>query len=189
MFSEISKFLSVLTDNNCYYLIHNWIPKEGLLLMSNEPFFFRKWQWRSQSYEILSSLRKTNVDKRGTTHQKYRMSEKWNCSCERRGAGRETRQGMQEAKYDSRTVLRVYSIVMTVVTALCWVIAVNALRSCLKLNVRKRNLIVMKLGISWTRKRLRPNLQWSTIIWNVSNSLSPDWSLETLKSRFSHFKF
>ena len=40
MFSEISKFLSVLTDNNCYYLIHNWIPKEGLLLISNEPFFF-----------------------------------------------------------------------------------------------------------------------------------------------------
>ena len=114
MFSEISKFLSVLTDNNCYYLIHNWIPKEGLLLMSNEPFFFRKWQWRSQSYEILSSLRKTNVDKRGTTHQKYRMSEKWNCSCERRGAGRETRQGMQEAKYDFRTVSGVYSIVVTV---------------------------------------------------------------------------
>ena len=70
MFSEISKFLSVLTDNNCYYLIHNWIPKEGLLLISNEPFFFRKWQWRSQSYEILSSLGKTNVDRRGTTHQK-----------------------------------------------------------------------------------------------------------------------
>ena len=40
MFSEISKFLFVLTDNNCYYLIHNWIPKEGLLLISNEPFFF-----------------------------------------------------------------------------------------------------------------------------------------------------
>ena len=40
MFSEISKFLSVLTDNNCYYLIHNWIPKEGLLLISLEPFFF-----------------------------------------------------------------------------------------------------------------------------------------------------
>ena len=72
MFSEISKFLSVLTDNNCYYLIHNWIPKEELRLISNEP-----WQWRSQSYEILSSLEKTNVDKRGTTHQKYRMSEKW----------------------------------------------------------------------------------------------------------------
>ena len=42
MFSEISKFLSVLNDNNCYYLIHNWIPKEELLLISNEPFFFRK---------------------------------------------------------------------------------------------------------------------------------------------------
>lgn len=40
MFSEISKFLSVLTDNNCYYLIHNWIPREVLLLISNEPFFF-----------------------------------------------------------------------------------------------------------------------------------------------------
>ena len=40
MFSEISKFLSVLTDNNCYYLIHNWIPKEELRLISNEPFFF-----------------------------------------------------------------------------------------------------------------------------------------------------
>ena len=114
MFSEISKFLSVLTDNNCYWLVHNWISKEGLLLISNEPFFFRKWQWRSQSYEILSSLGKTNVDKRGTTHQKYRMSEKWNCSCERRGAGRETRQGMQEAKYDFMTVSGVCSIVVTV---------------------------------------------------------------------------
>ena len=115
MFSEISKFLSVLTDNNCYYLIHNWIPKEELLLISNEPVFcFRKWQWRSQSYEILSSLGKKNVDKRGTTHQKYRMSEKWNRSCERRGAGRETRQGMQEAKYDFMTVSGVYSIVVTV---------------------------------------------------------------------------
>ena len=40
MFNEISKFLFVLTDNNCYYLIHNWIPKEGLLLISNESFFF-----------------------------------------------------------------------------------------------------------------------------------------------------
>ena len=40
MFSEISKFLFVLTDNNCYWLVHNWIPKEGLLLISNEPFFF-----------------------------------------------------------------------------------------------------------------------------------------------------
>ena len=40
MYSEISKFLFVLTDNNCYYLIHNWIPKEELLLISNEPFFF-----------------------------------------------------------------------------------------------------------------------------------------------------
>ena len=42
------------------------------------------------------------------------MSEKWNCSCERRGAGRETRQGMQEAKYDFMTVSGVYSIVVTV---------------------------------------------------------------------------
>ena len=40
MFSEISKFLSVLNDNNCYYLIHNWIPREVLLLISSEPFFF-----------------------------------------------------------------------------------------------------------------------------------------------------
>ena len=91
MFSEISKFLSVLTDNNCYYLIHNWIPKEGLLLISNEPVFcFRKWQWRSQSYKILSSLGKTNADKRGTTHQKYRMSDKWNCSCEKGSGSRDT---------------------------------------------------------------------------------------------------
>ena len=42
------------------------------------------------------------------------MSEKWNCSCERRGAGRETRQGMQEAKYDFMNVSGVYSIVVTV---------------------------------------------------------------------------
>ena len=41
------------------------------------------------------------------------MSEKWNCSCERRGAGRETRQGMQEAKYDFMTVSGVYIIVVT----------------------------------------------------------------------------
>ena len=39
---------------------------------------------------------------------------KWNCSCERREAGRETRQGMQEAKYDFMTVSGVYSIVVTV---------------------------------------------------------------------------
>ena len=38
MLSEISKFL-FLTDNNCYCLIHNWISKEGLLLISNKPFF------------------------------------------------------------------------------------------------------------------------------------------------------
>ena len=42
------------------------------------------------------------------------MSEKWNCSCERRGAGHETRQGMQEAKCDFMTVSGVYSIVVTV---------------------------------------------------------------------------
>ena len=42
------------------------------------------------------------------------MSDKWNCSCERRGAGRETRQGIQEATYDSMSVSRVYSIVVTV---------------------------------------------------------------------------
>ena len=40
------------------------------------------------------------------------MSEKWNCSCERRGTGRETQQGMQEAKYDSITVSRVYSTII-----------------------------------------------------------------------------
>ena len=91
MFSEISKFLSVLTDNNCYYLIHNWIPKEGLLLISNEPFFFRKWRWRSQSYEILSSLGKTNADKRGTTHQKYRM---------RRNGTVRARDGERVARHD-----------------------------------------------------------------------------------------
>ena len=91
MFSEISKFLSVLTDNNCYYLIHNWIPKEELLLISNEPFFFRKWQWRSQSYEILSSLGKTNADKRGTTHQKYRM---------RRNGTVRARDGERVARHD-----------------------------------------------------------------------------------------
>ena len=39
-FSEISKFLSVLTDSICYYWIHNWIPKGGLLLISNEPVLF-----------------------------------------------------------------------------------------------------------------------------------------------------
>ena len=31
---------ATLTHFACYYLIHNWIPKEGLLLISNEPFFF-----------------------------------------------------------------------------------------------------------------------------------------------------
>ena len=64
---------------------------------------------------ILSSLGKINVDKRGTTHQKCRMSEKWNRSWngERvagrgsrvagrgsRVAGRETLQGMEEPKYE-----------------------------------------------------------------------------------------
>ena len=39
MLREISKFL-FLTDNNCYCLIHNWTPKEGLLLSSNNPVFF-----------------------------------------------------------------------------------------------------------------------------------------------------
>ena len=42
------------------------------------------------------------------------MRKKWNRSCERRGAGRETREGMQEAKYDFMTVSGVYSIVVTV---------------------------------------------------------------------------
>ena len=50
---------------------------------------------------ILSSLGKINVDKRGTTHQKCRMSEKWNRSWNgERVAGRETRQGMEEPKYE-----------------------------------------------------------------------------------------
>ena len=104
MFSEISKFLSVLTDNNCYYLIHNWIPKEGLLLISNEPFFFVSDNEEANHMKSYPPLGKPM----------YRMSEKWNCSCERRGAGRETRQGMQEAKYDFMTVSGVYSIVVTV---------------------------------------------------------------------------
>ena len=53
---------------------------------------------------------------RQTRHNAPKISqeEKWNCSCERRGAGRETRQGMQEAKYDFMTVSGVYSIVVTV---------------------------------------------------------------------------
>ena len=42
------------------------------------------------------------------------MRKKWNRSCERRGAGRETREGMQEAKYDSMTVSGVYNIVVIV---------------------------------------------------------------------------
>ena len=189
MLREISKFL-FLTDNNCYCFIHNWTPKEGLLLSSNNPvFFLRKWQWRCQSNEILSSLEETNVDKRGTTHEKCRMSEKWKCTCERRGARRETREGIQEAKYDSKTVSRVYSIVVTEVMTLCWVTAVNALKSCLKLNGMKRNLIAVKLSINWIRKRFRSKLERSTITWNVSNLLSSDWSLETLKSRFSNVKF
>ena len=39
MLREISKLL-FLTDNNFYCLIHNWTPKEGLLLSSNNPVFF-----------------------------------------------------------------------------------------------------------------------------------------------------
>ena len=39
MLREIFKFL-FLTDNNCYCFIHNWTPKEGLLLSSNNPVFF-----------------------------------------------------------------------------------------------------------------------------------------------------
>ena len=53
---------------------------------------------------------------RQTRHNAPKISheEKWNCSCERRGAGRETRQGMQEATYDSITDSGVYSTVVTV---------------------------------------------------------------------------
>ena len=108
--NEISKFL-FLTDNNCYCFVHNWISKEGLLLISNEPFLFFVSDNEEASH-MKPYLEKTNVDKRGTTHEKCRMSEKWNCSCDRRGAGRATGQGMQEAKYDSMTVSRVYSIII-----------------------------------------------------------------------------
>ena len=55
---------------------------------------------------------------------------------------------------------------------LCLVMAVNGLKSCLKLNGRKINLFVMKLGINLIRERLQPKLQRSTIIWNISNLLS-----------------
>ena len=67
MFSEISKFLSVLTDNNCYYLIHNWIPKEGLLLISNEPFFFvsdNEEANHMKSYPPLGKLMSTDEARR-----------------------------------------------------------------------------------------------------------------------------
>ena len=68
---------------------------------------------------ILSSLGKINVDKRGTTHQKCRMSEKWNRSWNgERVAGR----GSRVARHDkacknlnmNMSVSRVYSIVVTV---------------------------------------------------------------------------
>ena len=39
MFSEISKLL-FSTDNNYYCSILNWIPKQRLLLIFNEPFLF-----------------------------------------------------------------------------------------------------------------------------------------------------
>ena len=98
---------------------------------------------------------------------------------------------MQEAKYDCINVSSVCSIVVTVVMTLCYVIAVNALKSCLTSNGKKRNSIVMKLGINSasSRKRFRVKIQQSTIIWKVSNSLGSDWSLETLISRFSYIKF
>ena len=116
MFSEISEFLFLTDTNSCYCLIHNLIPKKELLSISDERFFFylRKWQWRSQSNEILSSLEETNVDKLGTTYEKCRISEKWNCTCERQ-ARCVTREGFQEAKYNLLTVSRVYGIVVTVV--------------------------------------------------------------------------
>ena len=114
MFSEISKFLFVLTDNNCYWLVHNWISKEGLLLISNEPFLFFVSDNEEANHRHLIFTWENQC--RQTRHNAPKISheEKWNCSCERRGAGRETRQGMQEATYDSVTVSGVYSIVVTV---------------------------------------------------------------------------
>ena len=114
-FSEISKFLSVLTDSICYYWIHNWIPKEGLLLISNEPVFF----FVSDNEEANHMKSYLHSGKPMSTNEAQRTKNvawagKWNCSCERRGAVRETRQGMQEAKYDFMTVSGVYSIVVTV---------------------------------------------------------------------------
>ena len=98
---------------------------------------------------------------------------------------------MQEAKYDCINVSSVCSIVVTLVMTLCYVITVNALKSCLKSNGKERNSIVMKLGINSasSRKRFRVKIQQSTIIWKVFNSLGSDWSLETLISRFSYIKF
>ena len=70
---------------------------------------------------------------------------------------------------------------------LCWVMALNALKCFLKLNVRKINSIEMKHDINLIWKQLRPKLKQSTIIWNVSNSPGSDWSFEPLKSRLSNF--
>ena len=70
---------------------------------------------------------------------------------------------------------------------LCWVMALNALKCFLKLNVRKINSIKMKHDINLIWKQLRPKLKQSTIIWNISNSPGSDWSFEPLKSRLSNF--
>ena len=112
MYSEISKFLFVLTDNNCYYLIHNWIPKEGLLLISNEPFFFVSDDEEAnhmKSYLHLGKPMPTNEAQRTKNIARARNG----TARARRGACRETRQGMQEAKYDSMTVSGFYSIIVT----------------------------------------------------------------------------
>ena len=61
MFTEISKLL-FLTDNNCYCLIHNWIPRDGLLLISKESFFSVNDNDEANQNEILPSLEKTDVD-------------------------------------------------------------------------------------------------------------------------------
>ena len=59
-------------------------------------------------------LRKPRSTNEAQRTKKCCRNEKWNCSCERRGAGREIRQGMQKANYDSWTVSMVYSIVVIV---------------------------------------------------------------------------
>ena len=67
MFSEISKFL-FLTDNNRYCLVHNCISKEGLLLISNEPFLFfvsdNEDASHRKSYLLLRKPKSTNEAQR-----------------------------------------------------------------------------------------------------------------------------